>query len=437
VIIHILSIVDLRSKTNVIIEYTPIIHTGGHRRDFARQAAYSKDMSPTWQHVAQVYARELDKRVLVFAKSLGIACGISSYTYNLFGDMTGVAFARTWSEVFVYARIFNLEVLHIQHEHGLHWDDNEFLQTLYAFQKQHPHVSLFITMHSLNLGQQDRLTFYHRLAKIAHLVTLNKLAHHKIMQEMAQIHFIEHGIPTHFRAPPSRILRQNHVASFGFWDEQKRHDEVCDIAQDAGVAFDLFSQPPSEFGLAGCEGLVTYYRKFLDTPKLMTRLSQYSALVFFRRPAHEIFAVSGSARMALTANVPVICEDSMHFQDLGDAVDLVPFAQIPRRIRQVLANKTLRDELVARQNAFVSRWSEEATQDMHVQLWESLKPFPIVNDNSSIHSSQQSEIKAGKESRLFTNKMNTFASSRLEALPDEGKVLENNPNREKGRKSEL
>jgi glycosyltransferase involved in cell wall biosynthesis len=92
----------------------------------------------------------------------GIACGISSYTYDLFGDMKGVGFARTWSEVFVFARMFRLRALHIQHEHGLHWDDNEFLHTLNAFQARHPNVALFVTMHSLNLGQQDRRTFYHR-----------------------------------------------------------------------------------------------------------------------------------------------------------------------------------------------------------------------------------------------------------------------------------
>jgi hypothetical protein len=49
--------------------------------------------------------------------------------------------------------MFQLKVLHIQHEHGLHWDDNEFLHTLYTFQKRHPAVAIFITMHSLNLGK--------------------------------------------------------------------------------------------------------------------------------------------------------------------------------------------------------------------------------------------------------------------------------------------
>ena len=33
-------------------------------------------------------------------------------------------------------------------------DDNEFLHTLYAYQKQHPAVSIFVTLHSVNLAQQ-------------------------------------------------------------------------------------------------------------------------------------------------------------------------------------------------------------------------------------------------------------------------------------------
>ena len=295
----------------------------------------------------------------VFTKSLGVACGISSYTYDLFGDMARVGFARTWSEVFVFAQMFRLKTLHIQHEHGLFWDDNEFLFSVYAFQKKHPDVTIFVTFHSLNLGSNDRLAFYDRLSKVAHLITLNKVA-----AEVSPfpLHLIEHGVPTSFRPPPARIFRQNHVATFGFWDEEKRHDKLCDLADEAAVALDLYSRPPSEFGLASCDGLVTYYRHFLDTPTLVTRLSEYAALVFLRRPAHEIFAVSGSARMALVARVPVICEDSVHYADLAEAVDLVAYEDIPARIRQVVGNVTLQREMVARQNAFVDRWSEQETR---------------------------------------------------------------------------
>ena len=295
----------------------------------------------------------------MFTKSLGVACGISSYTYDLFGDMPRVGFARTWSEVFVFAQMFRLKALHIQHEHGLFWDDNEFLFSVYAFQEKHPDVTIFVTFHSLNLGSNDRLAFYDRLSKVAHLITLNKVA---AEVSPLPLHLIEHGVPTSFRPPPARIFRQNHVATFGFWDQEKRHDKLCDLADEAGVALDLYSRPPSEFGLAGCDGLVTYYRHFLDTPTLVTRLSEYAALVFLRRPAHEIFAVSGSARMALVARVPVICEDSFHYADLAEAVDLVAYEEIPARIRQVVSNVTLQREMVARQNAFVDRWSEQETQ---------------------------------------------------------------------------
>jgi hypothetical protein len=148
--------VDERHAQRVFLE---VLEEHGHS-DRVKPALL--EVSPSWQDVAQLYAAELDKQVIVFAKSLGIACGISSYTYDLFGDMKGVGFARTWSEVFVFARMFRLRALHIQHEHGLHWDDNEFLHTLNAFQARHPNVALFVTMHSLNLGQQDRRTFYHR-----------------------------------------------------------------------------------------------------------------------------------------------------------------------------------------------------------------------------------------------------------------------------------
>ena len=251
-----------------------------------------------------------------------------------------------------------------------------------------------------------------RLSKVAHLITLNKMAKDKAE---FPLQFIEHGVPTHFRPAPSRIFRQYHVASFGFWDEEKRHDQLCEVAEDAGVAIDLYSQPPSEFGLAGCEGLVTYYREFLDTPKLITRLSQYSALVFLRRPAHEVFAVSGSARMALTANVPVICEDSMHFEDLAEAVDLVPFNKIPQRIQEVVRNQTLRDIIVARQMAFVSRWSEQETQRMHFHLYQTLRAKKIEKEETE----KLTEIESDKSSKEFAERKNVFASSALDHFVDE------------------
>jgi len=328
--------------------------------------------------------------------------------------------------VFVFTRILGIQVLHIQHEHGLHWDDNEFLHTLYAYQKQHPAVSIFVTLHSVNLAQQDRRTFYHRLAQAAHLITLNKLA---VERANVPLRFIEHGVPTRFRARPAKLLMQNHVATFGFWDEAKRHDMLCEVAEDAGVAFDLFSQPPGEFGEAGCDGLVTYHRRFLDTPELITRLSEFSALIFLRRPAHEVFAVSGSARMALAAQVPVICEESPHFDDLAGAVDIVPFNRLPQRIREVVGNETLRAALVARQSAFMAQWSEEETQRMHLDLYHSLPPLEVVNagnvgvrgalGSSSADDLDVMRIELGAESKRLAEKMNRFELSSLEMLPEE------------------
>ena len=254
--------------------------------------------------------------------------------------------------------------------------------------------------------------FLCRLSKIAHLITLNKVAKQRAD---FPLHFVEHGVPSHFKAPRSRLRRQNHVASFGFWDEAKRHDQLCEVAEDAEVAFDLYSQPPAKFGLAGCEGLVSYHREFLDTPKLVTRLSEYSALVFLRRPSHEVYAVSGAARMALTANIPVICEDSMHYEDLAEAVDLVPFDQIPSRIREVVSNETLREELVARQNAFVARWSDQETQRSHFLLYQSLKPISPENNPSEL------EIVSGDESKRLSDKMNTFDDSAINQLVEDAR----------------
>ena len=137
----------------------------------------------------------------------------------------------------------------------------------------------------------------------------------------------------------------------------------------------------------------------------------------------EIFAVSGSARMALTANVPVICEDSMHFEDLKDAVDLVSFADLPKRIHQVVTNQTLRELLVRRQNAFVAKWSEEETQRAHLELYATLSAKEVVNDEDhsdflriGVSDVDPNGIMSGEESRRLAEKMNRFTNSGLQHL---------------------
>ena len=64
------------------------------------------------------------------------------------------------------------------------------------------------------------------------------------MFESTQVKQIEHGVPEVGKWQPSGIKRMNHVASFGFWDERKRHEILCDIAV---VVIETFIYAPETF----------------------------------------------------------------------------------------------------------------------------------------------------------------------------------------------
>jgi hypothetical protein len=68
--------------------------------------------------------------------------------------------------------------------------------------------------------------------------------------ESTQVKQIEHGVPEVGKWQPSGIKRMNHVASFGFWDERKRHEILCDIAV---VVTETFSYAPEIFFVASPE----------------------------------------------------------------------------------------------------------------------------------------------------------------------------------------
>jgi hypothetical protein len=311
--------------------------------------------------------------VLVFTRSLGTACGISTYTYDFLGELPRAAFARSWAEVFALTLVLRPRALHVQHEHGLHWDEREFLTTLGAYQRAHPGVALVVTFHTLHLFDPARALFYSHVARLAHVVVLNEAARRLLPFPATHI---EHGVHP-YRAPPPAVRRLRHAATFGYWDAAKRHEELCALAEEAGIAIDYYGNPPARLGRSQCEGLVTFHRGFLTTPALVRALSEYAALVFLRRPDHRVYAVSGSARLALAAGVPVLCEAAPHFEDLAAAVDVVAPGQVAARLRELAGNATLAAALVARQRAFAARWSAAEVRRRHQALYAAVRPLPL------------------------------------------------------------
>ena len=387
-----------------------------------RRPPVAADVSPSWAEASAQYAAELDKETLVFSRSLGTACGISTYTYDFLGGLPRAAFARSWAEVFSLTLLLRPRVLHVQHEHGLHWDEREFLMTLGEYQRAHPGVALVVTLHTLHLFDPARVLFYSHLARLAHVVVLNERAGRLLPFPVTHV---EHGVPP-YRAPPSPVLRLRHAATFGFWDEEKRHEDLCALAEEAGLAIDYFGNPPAKLGQSQCEGLVTFRRGFLTSPALVRALSEYAVLVFLRRPNHLVYAVSGSARLALGAGVPVVCEASPHFDDLAGAVDLAPPGRVAARLLEVATNATLAAELVGRQRAFAARWGAEEVRRRHLELYAAVTPKPVPaaaaagsgggGGGGSDADEAMTALAGSEEARRQVDAHNVFADGRVASL---------------------
>mmetsp|Transcript_8110 Transcript_8110/g.12856 ORF Transcript_8110/g.12856 Transcript_8110/m.12856 type:complete len:259 (+) Transcript_8110:508-1284(+) len=161
------------------------------------------------------------------------------------------------------------------------------------------------------------------------------------------------------------------------------------------------------------------FRQFLETSTLLSRLSEYAALVFLRKPKHLYYSVSGSARLALLANVPIICEDNLHFQELEGAVDLVPIEKIPERVREMVSNRTLREEQIQRQRDFVSQWRYGKIRELHRKVYDEVQPKPVGGDFGNI---QDDMVNMGEEAKKLKEQKNVFSDSAIKLLPEEDEV---------------
>jgi hypothetical protein len=109
----------------------------------------------SWRDAVHGMLSRLDKQVLVYT-SLGVNCGIATYSQALYANQPRVAFAGSWSDTFAMARLLTPRVIHIHHEHGLHYDEDEFVHTLSSLKRRHQEASIFVTLHTVHASEHFR-----------------------------------------------------------------------------------------------------------------------------------------------------------------------------------------------------------------------------------------------------------------------------------------
>jgi hypothetical protein len=109
----------------------------------------------SWRDAVHGMVPRLNKQVLVYT-SLGVNCGIATYSQALYANQARVAFAGSWSDTFAMARLFTPSVIHIHHEHGLHYDEDEFVHTLSSLKRKNPDASIFVTLHTVHASEHFR-----------------------------------------------------------------------------------------------------------------------------------------------------------------------------------------------------------------------------------------------------------------------------------------
>jgi hypothetical protein len=230
-----------------------------------------------------LYQRLLRKTVLAVTPSFGTQCGIASYTYDLFQDVPRVGFARAFDDIFALYDVLGFDVIHFQHEHGLYYNNSDFILNIKNLRASFPSVRIFVTLHTV---YDYFVPFYANLSKLATIVVLNPASRLHIPNAQR----IEHGVPEPLRLPvrpaPS-AMRRGVIATFGFFTKLKRLDQVCDIARRAGVLVDVFTSA-TKVQRYDCDGRVYVHQEFLSTPDLVNHLARYDVLFFLRRNVTDV-----------------------------------------------------------------------------------------------------------------------------------------------------
>jgi len=310
--------------------------------------------------------------VIQVCASYGKQCGIASYASHVAAAMRGqgrdTVIVRGVDECEPYLATGRYGYIFVQHEYGLYDSFNptlagpdttgELIEQLEDYAERYPNVSSAVVMHTIDMNKPDlRERSQMLFNSTIPVVTLSSAA-----ARNTRAIFVEHGI--HVTSPIASVEAPARaegnaltVSSFGFLSPHKRIDRIllacvesnsrlvanfaCDSAERAQRARELVAS-------MGVAGKVTF--DFQTDEEILATLRS-GDVVYFPQGPISYWATTGSARVAMTADRPVVTSPEDQFEDMAAGVIFATDADLPTVLRR-LSNPTYYAQVLGRLRVF-------------------------------------------------------------------------------------
>lgn len=144
-------------------------------------------------------------------------------------------------------------------------------------------------------------------------------------------------------------------STFNMVDHQSYYDELMSLV--------------AELGLENNVALIRGYQSDMALDSYM-RTNQVVVLPYVSAPGHEVFGVSGAARLAMSKVVPVITTNVNHFSDVPTLKADTP-EEIAAALDQMFSNQLAKKQQVERQLAYLVENTWENVAQRHLKFFGS------------------------------------------------------------------
>lgn len=306
--------------------------------------------------------RTLRRPYALWATSYGTPCGIAEYTSSLHTPMARHTQATATPPV-----MRNVQLLHIQHEHGI-FHDADLLSVMH--QARDAKVPVVITEHCINMEPRG----WEREADA--LVSLSADGAAMLRQKLPgkRVEHIPHGCPTWF--PPRKQRKGRVIAVLGFLGHHKGFWELLDVLRTVpGTELLMFSHCKhrriEEEWEEASRGLpVRRIATYLPEAEIARRVAAEADMLAFYYRDVDHFSVSGAVRIGLSTGVPLLCSPTRWFTDLQET-SYQPANLVEGTVR-LLEDDSLRTRLSQSSKEFCHEHSWSRVAEKHLALWRSL-----------------------------------------------------------------
>lgn len=295
---------------------------------------------------------------------------------------------RSLQQLVAAIKDYDPDIVWIQHEFGIWSNAGQWLSLM----SQLSDYRTIVTMHSV---------FHHRDKTIVEAAMSEIIVHLEGAKNVLQVekgitspvHVLPHGC-----APITDIDRlwnfykSDHTfMQFGFgfsykgWEKsiqtaailKKRYPDVFFTGLysespfnmvDHQVYYDKLQRMVSDFDLNSNVAIIRGYQSDASLDSYM-RTNQVVVFPYVSHPAHEVFGVSGAARLAMSKVVPVVTTNVNHFSDVPTLKADTP-EEIADAIDRMFSNSLARKEQVDKQLAYIAENTWEKVAAKHVLLFE-------------------------------------------------------------------